>query len=628
MDMKHVEEKVEVKENIEEAVRLMGIMDWGTSDEKEDKKFDELEWEELMTYVRIYDEREREFVIEAWERKTGRGRVIERKEDEGLDNEEEMKFPEMKEVKERDFNVFSGGTEREVLRQEDQWNIVTELKDEKKRFDFSTGEIDVENLDLSYKSRLAFSSGLKIWADYIPKFRERPLRVGDDEQAAYLGAMIRDGILERGKTLLHINHFFVRSPVKTGKLRLIFDGRPLNNALGMAPKFRMKAYRTVLNQAVRNNWAFTMDWKNGYFQMRIDEKSRHLLGINIKGHGRFRYTRAPFGINWCPFWFHVASDDTVRQRRREGIMISHYLDDEWGMSKEREENEETLRRNEEWMRRKNIVMSKQKTKRTTQRIEILGLDIDLRNKEVGIPEKMEKRIEEKMKKRNRTKREWAGIVGSFIFMNHAWPGTLSQMGKMIEVMKKNTMKMWEEEMNGEEIKKEGMEILRKVRGRRMKIQYFTEEEEKETIWFDSSMEAGGLVTKEGSWRVDIPKIKMILHGEVFMGIVALDYIKRKNWKKAILVTDNMNIHQACQKGRSNNKKLNRMIRIIWNLRWAGFKIRTKWIPSKENPADAPSRSKNFPVLWPSFRRRTEPEANQEQHHKNTHSQKEKHILLI
>ena len=57
------------------------------------------------------------------------------------------------------------------------------------------------------------------------------------------------------------------------------------------------------------------------------------------------------------------------------------------------------------------------------------------------------------------------------------------------------------------------------------------------------------------------------------------------------VVDNKPLYYAVRKGWSPDRAVNRIISRILSRRLAGDRLFIKWVPSKENPADLPSRTK-------------------------------------
>ena len=74
------------------------------------------------------------------------------------------------------------------------------------------------------------------------------MRYKRPEERAYINQMIADGILEKGDTQFCVPHFFIYKP---GKLRLVFNGKKLNDAVKSPPKFNMKSHAALQRLAAR-----------------------------------------------------------------------------------------------------------------------------------------------------------------------------------------------------------------------------------------------------------------------------------------------------------------------------------------------------------------------------------------
>ena len=109
---------------------------------------------------------------------------------------------------------------------------------------------------------------------------------------------IKSGVIERVPTTEHTEWcspgFFVPKP--NGKVRLVVDYREINKYIDR-PAHPFPSPRDII-KGVRpdSKWFVKADAVQGYFQIPLDEESQKLTTFLLP-EGRFRYTRAPMGMN-------------------------------------------------------------------------------------------------------------------------------------------------------------------------------------------------------------------------------------------------------------------------------------------------------------------------------------------
>ena len=85
---------------------------------------------------------------------------------------------------------------------------------------------------------------------------------------------------------------------KPGKIRICLDPRDLNKAI-LRPKYQMPTLEEVLPNLTNAKVFSTMDAKDGFYQIGLDEASSKKTTFWTP-FGRYRYLRMPFGINLAP----------------------------------------------------------------------------------------------------------------------------------------------------------------------------------------------------------------------------------------------------------------------------------------------------------------------------------------
>ena len=80
-----------------------------------------------------------------------------------------------------------------------------------------------------------------------------------------------------------------------GKLRMCLDPRPLNNAI-KRKHIQLPTVDQIFSQMSGACFFSKLDASLGYWQIKVDEKSSHLLAFGTP-LGRYRFKRLPYGIH-------------------------------------------------------------------------------------------------------------------------------------------------------------------------------------------------------------------------------------------------------------------------------------------------------------------------------------------
>ena len=89
-------------------------------------------------------------------------------------------------------------------------------------------------------------------------------------------------------------HNLVIVEKKNGSLRLCLDPRALNNAI-KREHYRIPTIREIASDLAGKKVFSTLDLKDGYWQVELDEQSSLLYTFNTP-FGRYHFTRMPFGL--------------------------------------------------------------------------------------------------------------------------------------------------------------------------------------------------------------------------------------------------------------------------------------------------------------------------------------------
>ena len=81
---------------------------------------------------------------------------------------------------------------------------------------------------------------------------------------------------------------------KNGSLRLCLNARDLNKSI-KCEHYKIPTMQEIASEFAGKTVFSTLDLKDGYWQVQLDEESSLLCTFNMP-FGRYRFTRMPFGI--------------------------------------------------------------------------------------------------------------------------------------------------------------------------------------------------------------------------------------------------------------------------------------------------------------------------------------------
>ena len=114
-------------------------------------------------------------------------------------------------------------------------------------------------------------------------------------------------------------------PKPNNKWQPILDLSKLNLFL-KTEKFKMETPETIRTSLQQGEWITSIDFKDAYFHIPIQEQSRKYLRFHVQGQ-TYQFKALPSGLSTAPLEFTVIAKKVKLMAIHKGIRIHQYLDD-------------------------------------------------------------------------------------------------------------------------------------------------------------------------------------------------------------------------------------------------------------------------------------------------------------
>ena len=131
-------------------------------------------------------------------------------------------------------------------------------------------------------------------------------------------------VVRNKNSLSFFNRLFL-VPKPNNKWRPILDLSHLNLFL-KTEKFKMETPETIRTSLQEGEWVTSIDFKDAYFHIPIQEHSRKYLRFHVQGQ-TYQFKALPFGLSTAPLEFTVVAKEVKLMATFRGIRIHQYLDD-------------------------------------------------------------------------------------------------------------------------------------------------------------------------------------------------------------------------------------------------------------------------------------------------------------
>ena len=88
----------------------------------------------------------------------------------------------------------------------------------------------------------------------------------------------------------------------------------------------METPETIRTSLQQGNWVTSIDFRDAYFHIPIQEQSRKYLRFHVQGQ-TYQFKALPFGLSTAPLEFTVIAKEVKLMASHKGIRIHQYLDD-------------------------------------------------------------------------------------------------------------------------------------------------------------------------------------------------------------------------------------------------------------------------------------------------------------
>ena len=88
----------------------------------------------------------------------------------------------------------------------------------------------------------------------------------------------------------------------------------------------METPETIRTSPQQGEWVTSIDFKDAYFHIPIQEQSRKYLRFHVQGR-TYQFKALPFGLSTAPLGFTVVAKEVKLMAIHKGIKIHQYLDD-------------------------------------------------------------------------------------------------------------------------------------------------------------------------------------------------------------------------------------------------------------------------------------------------------------
>jgi hypothetical protein len=416
--------------------------------------------------------------------------------------------------------------------------------------------------------------------------------------------LLSKGAIEYGSGSGFTSPLFV-IPKKTGDLRPVLNLRRLNEFLPKIP-FKMETVQQICLLLNKGDYLTSIDLRDAFLHVPIHPSSRRFLQFLWRDK-LYQFKVLPFGLSLAPLIFTKVLRPLLRWARQQGIRISAYLDDLIIVAATEEES----RRHTSMVLHKLtslgfLTKESKSSLNPSQTLQHLGFEIDTRAMTLRIPgnkiRDVRREASKLINKGTCTIRQLSSFIGKAIAMTAAvFPARLKvQHLQATKIQALRSGISWEESISLNTTATEELMWWRTHLRQWNGLSWIAARPQLD-VYTDASTYGWGLVINNrsfsGTWTAS-QQPRHINYKELLTVFFALRRPEVKG-RTVNIVSDNITtIAYINHFGGTRSPELMKLATSLWN--WClktGTRIKTTYVPSAFNPADAPSRQLTGQLEW-------------------------------
>ena len=253
-----------------------------------------------------------------------------------------------------------------------------------------------------------------------------------DEVERQIEEMLEGGIIRESRSEYASPCVLVRK--RNGKLRICVDYRRLNQLI-KDDAYPMQKTQEIIDRLGGFNLYSTIDLSSGYYQLPLEEASKHLTAFTINDQ-LYEFNVLPFGLKVAPAMFSRSMEEIFQDVKEEGIEI--FMDDIIIASKSEEEHKRKLEVVLKRLGERGLSVNREKSIFMKTRIEYLGWTIE--QNAISPTKRSRETIDQWPIPRSET--ELKGFLGLISYYRRIIKGMTEEATPLYHVLKKkNKFKM-------------------------------------------------------------------------------------------------------------------------------------------------------------------------------------------
>lgn len=181
--------------------------------------------------------------------------------------------------------------------------------------------------------------------------------------------MLKLNVIEESNSPWSNRTTVVRKP---GKNRLCLDARKLNQ-LAIKDAYPLQNFDEILSRTDETYFISSVDPKYAFWQIKLDDKSKHYTAFTVAGRPLYQFREMPFGLCNAAQRLCRLMDKVIPQRLKDNVFI--YLDDLLVISSTFEEHLNLLKEVANCLKEANLTIGLKKSQFCFQELKYLGFII-------------------------------------------------------------------------------------------------------------------------------------------------------------------------------------------------------------------------------------------------------------